>query len=64
MAWLAIGDAILVVMFLAWDAKRFDLFARRCAGALPPHPSSDGDQKKTRRSGSGAAPASGGRRER
>jgi hypothetical protein len=56
MAWLAIGDAILVVMFLAWDAKRFDLFARRCAGALPSHPCSGSDQKKPAEAGQGQPP--------
>jgi len=45
MAWLAIGDAVLVVMFLAWDAKRFDLFARKCAGPLQPHPSGVGSRR-------------------
>ena len=39
MAWLAVGDAALVVMFLAWDAKRFERFARRCAATLPPYQS-------------------------
>jgi hypothetical protein len=56
MAWLAVGDAILVVMFLAWDAKRFDMFARKCAGALPPHPRSGSNEKRPAEAGQGRLP--------
>jgi hypothetical protein len=52
-AWLAVGDAILVAMFLAWDAKRFDLFARRCEGTLPSGAPIGRSQKKPAEAGQG-----------